>query len=95
MSHIESRSGSFAQTKLILNSNIHPSTATTPSLLIIGTFLQYIIMPIVAILFIYIFDLVYIEALSTFLYGISPGGGNSNFIAFYTDSNLELSIALR
>ena len=52
-------------------------------------------MPLVAIMFIYIFDLVYIEALSTFLYGISPGGGNSNFIAFYTDSNLELSIALR
>ena len=30
----------------------------------------------------------------TFLYGISPGGGLSNFVAFYTDSNLELSIAL-
>ena len=69
--------------------------ATSPALLIIGQLLQYILMPIIAIAFIYIFKLVYIEALATFLYGVSPGGGFSNFIAFYTDSNLELSVALR
>merc|ERR1711935_484611 len=68
--------------------------ATSPALLIIGQLLQYILMPIIAIAFIYIFKLVYIEALATFLYGVSPGGGFSNFIAFYTDSNLELSVAL-
>ena len=36
----------------------------------------------------------YIEALVTFMYGISPGGGTSNFIAMYTGSNLELSVSL-
>ena len=36
----------------------------------------------------------YIEALATFMYGISPGGGSSNFVAMYTGSNLELSVSL-
>ena len=36
----------------------------------------------------------YIEALATYMYGISPGGGSSNFVAMYTGSNLELSISL-
>ena len=36
----------------------------------------------------------YIEALVTFMYGISPGGGSSNFVAMYTGSNLELSVSL-
>ena len=36
----------------------------------------------------------YIEALATYMYGISPGGGSSNFVAMYTGSNLELSVSL-
>ena len=36
----------------------------------------------------------YVEALATFMYGISPGGGSSNFVAMYTGSNLELSVSL-
>ena len=69
--------------------------ATSPALLVIGQLLQYVIMPVIGIAMIYIFDMVYIEALSTFLYAVSPGGGFSNFIAYYTDANLELSVALR
>ena len=40
------------------------------------------------------FKMSYIEALATFMYGISPGGGSSNFVAMYTGSNLELSVSL-
>ena len=40
------------------------------------------------------FQMSYIEALATFMYGISPGGGSSNFVAMYTGSNLELSVSL-
>ena len=40
------------------------------------------------------FNMTCVEALATFMYGISPGGGSSNFVAMYTGSNLELSVSL-
>ena len=66
----------------------------SPLLLLLGQLLQYIVMPLSAIILVYAFNMNNMEALGTFLYGISPGGGISNWAAMYTDSNLELSIAL-
>jgi len=51
-------------------------------------------MPMTGIILIYALKMHPMEALATFLFATSPGGGTSNLVCYYMDFNLELSITL-
>ena len=69
-------------------------TIKTPALTVIGVLAQFIAMPVTGIILIYILKLQPLEALATYLFALSPGGGTSNLMCYYMDLNLELSLTL-
>ena len=79
---------------LATDMSILAETVKHPALTVIGVLAQYISMPLTGIILIYSMKMAPLEALATYLFALSPGGGTSNMMAYYLDLNLELSITL-
>ncbi|EKU48998.1 bile acid:sodium symporter family protein [Staphylococcus massiliensis] len=67
---------------------------TAPKAVLIGVFLQYTIMPLIAWLLILIFQLPADLAIGVMLVGCSPGGTASNVISYLAKANVSLSVTI-
>ena len=65
-----------------------------PKAILIGVFLQYLIMPISGFLFAHLFGLTGAVAAGVVLIGSCPGGVTSNVLVYIAKANVALSVAL-
>ena len=79
---------------LATNVAILVKTLKAPALPLVGVLAQFIAMPLTGIFLISVLKMEPLEALATYLFALSPGGGTSNLMCYYMDLNLELSITL-
>lgn len=65
-----------------------------PKAIFIGTFLQYLIMPLSGFFFAYLFGLSGAVAAGVILIGSCPGGVSSNVLVYIAKANVALSVAM-
>lgn len=75
----------FSDFKLVLKS---------PKPIFIGTFVQYLIMPVSGFVFAYLFGLTGAIAAGVILIGSCPGGVSSNVLVYIAKANVALSVAM-